>query len=70
MNLDLNDNEQSIASEIYSPELNDNYKKRFNHLIYNIGKTIPANHIEIINNEIKRIGAKSDDSPNDIETLR
>ena len=70
MNLDLNDNEQSIASEIYSPELSDNYKKLFNTLVSRIGKAIPSNHIEIINDEMKKIVEKNDDLFNDIEMLR
>lgn len=44
--------EQTVASEIFSPSLNEEYRLRFQAIVMRLKNTLPMNYIKIINNEL------------------
>ena len=44
--------EQTVASEIFSPSLNEEYCLRFQAIVMRLKNTLPMNYIKIINNEL------------------
>ena len=44
--------EQTVASEVFSPSLNEEYRLRFQAIVMRLKNTLPMNYIKIINNEL------------------
>ena len=44
--------EQTVASEIFNPSLNEEYRLRFQAIVMRLKNTLPMNYIKIINNEL------------------
>lgn len=69
MKVSLN-NEQTVAVEKFSPNLNEHYNQLFLDVINKIDKSLSINRIEIIKGEIERISRLEDVVNSDIERLK
>ena len=55
MRFDKTEDDSTIASEIFSPDLSDAYKERYHHLIIRLTHALPINRVNIIRNEISQM---------------
>lgn len=60
--------EQTIASELYQPALNDYYSERFTSLVDRMSHALSINRVSIIKNEIEQIDV--DTAENQLEALK
>ncbi len=60
--------EQTIASELYQPALNDYYSERFTSLVDRMSNALSINRVSIIKNEIEQIDV--DTAENQLEALK
>ncbi len=49
------EDDSTIASEVFSPDLSEAYKERYRHLIIRLTHALPINRVNIIRNEISQI---------------
>lgn len=49
------EDDSTIASEVFSPTLSDEFKERYRHLIIRLTHALPINRVNIIRNEISQI---------------
>lgn len=55
MRFNKTEDDSTIASEIFSPDLSDVYKERYHHLIIRLTHALPINRVSIIRNEISQM---------------
>ena len=49
------EDDSTIASEVFSPDLLEVYNERYHHLIIRLTQALPINRVNIIRNEIRQI---------------
>lgn len=57
---------ETIAEEIFHPNLNEFYTKRFENIILQISRALPINYVSLLRKEIEEIDSKGED----IESLK
>ena len=65
----INKTDETLASEIFSPEISDEYRTSYRRLLTNISNTLAINRNELIQEEIDHIEGQTNADDQIIESI-